>query len=186
MHKLARVLEGWDGYQISLLHAVTPLTSEQLSWRPAPGRRSVGEVIRHPSLGRITWLARMGAPDIDTVVRQVPRWYSDGDGARHVDEESIPPDQPAVLAEWLALSWRPIQRLLDEWTVDDLFQTYLHRFGGVDYMVSRQWTLWRVISHDIHHGGQTATMLAMQGVDAFELRALGGHITSPPIVNQPR
>ena len=185
MPKLARVLEGWDGYQTSLLHAVMPLTSEQSSWRPAADRRSVGEVIRHLSLGRITWLARIGAPDVDTVVHKVPRWYTDGDGARHAAEESIPSDQSAVLVEWLALSWRPIRRLLDEWTVDHLFQTYPHRFRGVDYLVSRQWTLWRVMSHDIHHGGQTATMLAMQGVEAFELRALGGHITSPPMANPP-
>jgi len=38
----------------------------------------------------------------------------------------------------------------DEWTVDHLFQTYPHRFRGVDYVVSRQWTLWRVMSHEIH------------------------------------
>jgi uncharacterized damage-inducible protein DinB len=183
MHKLARILEGWDGYQTSLLHAVTPLTGEQLSWRPAPERRSVGELVRHLSLGRVTWLARIGAPDVDTVVRQVPRWHTDGDGARHVVEESVPPDQSAVLAEWLALSWRPIQRVLDEWTIDHLFQTYPHRFRGVDYVVSHQWTLWRVMSHDIHHGGQIAALLAMQGVDAFELRALGGHIISPPIAD---
>ena len=64
MHKLAQVLEGWDGYQTSLLHATAPLTNEQLSWRPAPGRRSLGELARHISMGRITWLCRMGAPGI--------------------------------------------------------------------------------------------------------------------------
>jgi hypothetical protein len=45
--KLDRIFEGWDGYQTSLLHAATPLTSEQLRWRPAPERRSVGETLRH-------------------------------------------------------------------------------------------------------------------------------------------
>jgi hypothetical protein len=50
MQKLAQIFEGWDGYQTSLLHAVTPLTSEQLSWRPAPERRSIGELVRHISL----------------------------------------------------------------------------------------------------------------------------------------
>jgi hypothetical protein len=82
MHKLASILEGWDGYQTSLLHAVTPLTSEQLSWRPAPGRRSPGELVRYMSMGRITWLSRMGAPGMDTVVQSVPRWHTDDDGTR--------------------------------------------------------------------------------------------------------
>jgi hypothetical protein len=35
----------------------------------------------------------------------------------------------------------------------------------------------------MHHGGQLAMMLAMQGIDAFELRGLGGHIITPPIAN---
>ena len=35
------------------------------------------------------------------------------------------------------------------------------------------------MAHDIHHGGQIARILAEQGIDAFELRGLGGHIVSP-------
>jgi uncharacterized damage-inducible protein DinB len=96
-------------------------------------------------------------------------------------EESVPSDQPAQLSEWLALSWQPIESLLNEWTVNDLAQTYPHRFRGTDYVVSRQWTLWRIMSHDIHHGGQLALMLGMQGIEAFELRALGGHIVAPEL-----
>jgi DinB superfamily len=122
MHKLAQVLEGWDGYQTSLLHATAPLTNEQLSWRPAPGRRSLGELARHICMGRITWLARMGAPGTDAVARRVPRWHADDDGTRRVAEESVPCDDAASLAEWFALSWQPIQRVLAEWTVDDYFK----------------------------------------------------------------
>jgi len=183
MHKLAQVFDGWNGYQTSLLHAVEPLTPEHLSWWPAVDRRSVGELIRHISLGRITWFSRISAPGVGEVAQRVPRWFTDGDGSRHAVEESVLCDQPEVLTEWLALSWQPIQRMLDEWTVDDLFQTYLHRFRGTDYKVSRQWTVWRIMSHDMHHGGQLAMMLAMQGVEAFELRGLGGHITVPTLAN---
>jgi uncharacterized damage-inducible protein DinB len=185
-YKLAQVLEGWEGYQASLLHAVSPLTPEHLSWRPAQDRRSVGELVRHISLGRLTWLARLATSEsahlpMDSVIARVPRWHTDGDGARHVVEDAVPCDSAAGLEEWLTLSWQPIQQLLDEWTVDDLFQTYPHRFRGVDYGVSRQWTVWRIFSHDTHHGGQLAMMLAMQGVAAFELRALGGHIIAPKL-----
>jgi uncharacterized damage-inducible protein DinB len=153
------------------------LTREQVSWRPAAGRRSVGELIRHISSGRITWLSRMRAPGIDTVAEHVPAWHADDDGTRRVADESLSCDDPVSLTEWLVLSWQPIQRLMDEWTVDDLFETY----RLAEYVVSRQWTIWRIMSHDIHHGGQLATMLALQGVDAFELRALGGHVISPPV-----
>lgn len=180
-HKLAQIFEGWGGYQTSLLHAVAPLTSEQLSWRPAPDRRSVGELVRHISLGRVTWFSRIEAPGIEAVAQQIPRWYTDSDGSRHAVEESVPCDQADALVEWLTLSWQPVQRLLDEWSADDLFVTYPHRFRGVDYKISRQWTIWRMLSHDTHHGGQLAMMLAMQGIEAFELRSLGGHIVTPTV-----
>jgi hypothetical protein len=39
------------------------------------------------------------------------------------------------------------------------------------------------MAHDIHHGGQLAMMLGMMGVDAFELRALGGHIVVPTLAH---
>lgn len=41
---LAAVLDGWQGYETSLEHAIEPLTPEQLGWRPAPELRSVGEL----------------------------------------------------------------------------------------------------------------------------------------------
>ena len=181
MQKLSEIFEGWDGYQTSLVHAVEPLSAEQLQWRAAPGRRSVGELIRHIALGRITWLARMHPPGIDYVIAQVPQWFTDGDGARHIVEESVPCDRAALLVEWLNTSWQPIEQLLNEWSIDDLFVSYRHRFRGVDYAPTKQWTVWRIMSHDIHHGGQLAFLLALQGVGAFELGALGGHIIEPPL-----
>src|SRR3954451_12987125 len=135
MTTLASIFDGWNGYQTSLLHAVAPLTSEQLAWRPAADRRSMGELIRHLSLGRITWFSRIGAPGIEAVGERVPRWHTDKGGARHVVETAVPCDQPAVLVEWLELSWKPIERMLEEWTVDDLFQTYRHCYAGKDYIV---------------------------------------------------
>lgn len=183
MHKLSQIFEGWDGYQTSLLHAVAPLKPEQLRLRPAARSRSIGEIIRHIALGRITWLARIEAAGIEATVADVPRWFTDADGARHVDEGAISAEQADALAEWLTSSWLPIRQLLNQWTEEDLFRTYAHRYRGADYLLSRQWVLWRVMSHDIHHGGQVALILAMNGIEAFELRALGGHITLPPLLD---
>jgi uncharacterized damage-inducible protein DinB len=176
---LAHVFKGWDGYQTSLVHAIQPLKEAQLEWRPVQSRRSVGELVRHISFGRITWFARMPAPGIDEAARKVPEWFTDGDGSRHAVEGSVPANDAATLVEWLNISWQPIRRMLDESTVSDLATTYRHRFRGLDYEVSRQWTIWRILSHDCHHGGQIAMMLAIQGIGAFELGALGGHITEP-------
>ena len=186
MSTLGAIFDGWNGYQTSILDAIKPLTAEQLLWRAAPRVRSLGEIVRHISLGRITWLYRMSAPGIDDVCREVPRWYTDSDESRHVVEDAVRSDESAVLSHWLELSWIPIQRLLEEWTIEYLFQTYIHKFQGTQYRVSNQWTLWRIMSHDLHHGGQVAMMLACKDIPAFELRALGGHIVAPPVAIQPR
>jgi uncharacterized damage-inducible protein DinB len=37
------------------------------------------------------------------------------------------------------------------------------------------------MAHDIHHGGQIAMMLAIQGIESLELGKLGGHIVEPPL-----
>ena len=179
--QLAQVFDGWQGYQTSLQHAIEPLTPEQLGWRGAGHVRSLGEVIRHLSLGRMTWLARMNPPGIEEAVARIPEWYVDSDGARHVVEGAVGADNSAVLGECLEITWKPIRGLLEHWTAEDLLETYRHRFRGTVYRVSRQWTVWRILSHDVHHGGQIALMLAMQGVDAPELRGLGGHIVAPPV-----
>ena len=76
-----------------------------------------------------------------------------------------------------------IETTLAAWTVSDLAKTYRHTYWGKTYAVSRQWTIWRILSHDIHHGGQLSTMLATQGIDAPDLGALGGHLTVPPLAD---
>ena len=35
MHSLLTIFQGWDGYQISLVRAIVPLSREQLLYRPA-------------------------------------------------------------------------------------------------------------------------------------------------------
>lgn len=180
---LAQAFEGWDGYQLSLVHAIEPLTAPQLAWRPAPHLRSVGELARHISLGRITWFRRMDAPGSDAIVRQISEWSQDSDGNQHVVEEAIAiSEDSAQLVRWLEMTWSMIAATLESWSVSDLSITYHHRWNDQLYNVSRQWTLWRIMAHDIHHGGELSLMLGMQGIEAFELGALGGHIILPPLV----
>jgi len=181
---LASVFEGWEGYNQSLVHAIEPLTAEQLAWRSAPGFRSVGELARHISFGRIGWFMRMNAPGSAELVAQIHDWTEDRDGNRYIVEESIDIAGKATeLARWLRLSWTMVDSTLKLWTVADLAQTYRHTYHGTAFAVSRQWTTWRIMAHDIHHGGQLSIMLGQQGIDAFELIGLGGHITEPPLAD---
>ncbi|MBI1297849.1 hypothetical protein GC175_23180 [bacterium] len=102
---LTDVFDGWGGFQRSMIQAVGPLTSEQLLWRPEAKLRSVGELARHLSFGRIEWFARMDAPGSADLASQIAHWQQDGDSNRHIIEGAIAIDDRAEeLVHWLDLS----------------------------------------------------------------------------------
>ena len=168
-YSLATVFQGWDSYQLSLVHAIAPLRPENLAWRPAPSLRSVGQTAGHISLGRVSWFRRMDAPGSAELA-------ASAEALRSV--EAIEGSATA-LVEWLEASWRMVEATLTAWTVADLAQTYLQPYQGKTYAVTRQWTLWRILAHDLHHGGEIAVALGMQGIPVPELGDLGGHLTEP-------
>jgi hypothetical protein len=179
--KLATVFDGWDGHQASLVTTVAPLTPAQLAWRPAPGQRSAGEIARHIAFGRMTGFFRMQPPGGAELMRTIDYWHTDRDGGRHVIEDAYAiTEQPAELVRWLEAGWAMIARTLDEWTVADLARTYRHTYQGVAYAISYQWTIYRIFTHDLHHGGQLATTLGLQGITLPELGDNFGHLTFPP------
>ncbi|HEX6269496.1 MAG TPA: DinB family protein [Anaerolineales bacterium] len=182
---LTFVYEGWGGYRQSIVKAVTPLAAEQLTWRPTAHLRSVGELVRHIALGPIDWFLRMGAPGSQEMARQIAAWTEDPHGNKYVVEESIAvTDQASELIKWLEISSQMIDQTLKTWTVEDLTKTYRHTWRGNTYAISRQWTIWRIMAHDLHHGGELVMMLGMQGLENFELGDLGGHIVEPPLLDE--
>lgn len=183
-NSLILVYEGWDGYRRSIIEAVTPLTKEQLTWRPSANLRSVGELARHIALGPIDWFLRMEAPGSHEMASQIDAWTEDPHGNRYVAEDAIDiSDQASELTKWLEISRQMIYQTLKMWTVEDLKKTYHHTWRGNKYAISRQWTIWRIMAHDLHHGGELVVMLGMQDLENFELGDLGGHIVEPPLAD---
>ncbi|HEY3413197.1 MAG TPA: DinB family protein [Armatimonadota bacterium] len=173
---LSRVFEGWEGYNTSLVHAIEPLTAEQLAFRPAPAMSSVGEVAAHIAFGRVGWFHNMGAPGASALAEQISAIEKPGGRATGPMSED-----PSELVNWLNATWAMVEGTLGAWTVEDLAVTYPHTYWGKTYAVSRQWTIFRILAHDIHHGGQLTVMLGMQGIEPPELSSLGGHLTEPPL-----
>lgn len=171
---LSSIFDGWEGYNTSLLHAIQPLTDEQLAWRPAAGLRSVGEAAGHIALGRVAWFARMAAPGSLELWEQVVALGG---------EDAIAGDKAAIL-HWLEASWGMIAKTLAQWTVADLARAFRQEYQGATYAVSYQWATWRILTHDVHHGGELALMLGMQGMAVPELGDLFGHITMPPLAGE--
>jgi uncharacterized damage-inducible protein DinB len=164
--RLKTVYKGWDDYQFSLVRALAPLTPEQLAWRPAPELRSVGELAGHIVAGRVSWLHRALGAGSPEFASQVAAWRP---------EDAIE-TKPAELVRWLERTWEMIEDALNQWTVADLDQVVdLPPYQGKKYALTRQWIIWRVLSHDIHHGGELAVMLGMQGIAIPELGDEGGH-----------
>ncbi len=103
-------------------------------------------------------------------------------GGQIAAEAAVAADRAAIV-EWLEASWRMIAGTFQQWTVADLARTYRYEYWGKTYAVSYQWTIWRILTHDIHHGGELALMLGMQGVQVPELGDLFGHLTEPPLAD---
>jgi uncharacterized damage-inducible protein DinB len=183
---LSTVYSGWEGYQQSIVNAVRSLSPAQLAWRPAPGQRSAGEVVRHIALGRATWFLRMNPPGGAALQAAIgaqgaDAWEVDADGNRYVREAVFAIDADAgALVRWLERTWAVVEATLREWTVADLSRAFAHTWNGDAYAIPYQWVIWRIMAHDIHHGGELALLLGLQGIEAFELAALGGHIILPP------
>jgi uncharacterized damage-inducible protein DinB len=186
------IFEGWDSHQLALVQAISPLTPEQLAWRPSSHLRSVGEIISHIALGRLQWFHNMGAPGSAELARQVASWEGEKANTENLNEirrwfdaidqqEMAIVENPVELLRWMEASWRMIETTLSTWTVADLSQTYRHLYQGKIYAVSRQWVIWRILSHDLHHGGELSILLGLQGIDIPELGDQGGHLTELPL-----
>jgi uncharacterized damage-inducible protein DinB len=191
---LREIYDGWDGHEQALMNAITPLTPEQLAFRPAPHLRSAGEIISHIAIGRLDWFHRMGAPGSGALARRFAPWETEQVNTEDAEalfrwmraveqQEAKIVANLAELVEWMQTSWQVIATTLTTWTVADLDKTYRHIYNGKLYSVSRQWTIWRIMSHDMHHGGELAIMLGMQNVPIPDLGEQGGHLTELPLAS---
>jgi uncharacterized damage-inducible protein DinB len=171
---LTTVYSGWDGYQLSLVRAIAPRSPEQLRWRPAAHLRSAGEIARHICAGRVDWFQRTFGRETTTAAGRVAAWRT----------EELVQDDPDELVRGLESSWQMIADALSRWTVADLAQTFPLSYQGQAYALPRQWILWRILAHDLHHGGELAVTLGLQGIALPELGDQGGHLTAPPVAEQ--
>lgn len=153
---------GWDDYQVSLTRTVARLTHEQLAWRPTREHRSVGELVQHIVEGRIGWIGHF----LGEGSAEVKAWPPTPD----VHEDAV------ELVKGLETSWQMIEDALTRWSTVDLTQTYPTTYKGKNYLLTRQWVIWHVLSHDTHHGGELTLMLGMQGIALPELGDEGGHL----------
>jgi uncharacterized damage-inducible protein DinB len=155
---LATLYKGWDVYQEQLVKAITPLAAEQLALRAAPKLRSVGMIAAHIVGARVRWFHRlMGEGGVD--IHLLGIW----------DRPEAPVRSAAELVEGLEDSWQLIQNSLAHWTLADLDHVFEGRYEGEEYSFTRQWIIWHVIEHDLHHGGEISLTLGAHGLVGLDL-----------------
>jgi uncharacterized damage-inducible protein DinB len=155
---LVPLYKGWDTYQELLIKALEPLSLDQLSLRPAPQLRSIGENAAHIVGTRAGWLhyvLKEGGEDL------VSRTWGD---------PGQPAGSAAELISGLETTWQVIQDALHRWTTADLEEIFHDTDeNGEDQTVTRQWVIWHLIEHDLHHGGELSYTLGMYGLTGIDI-----------------
>ena len=155
---LVTLYKGWDVYQEQLVKAITPLAAEQLALSAAPQLRSVGMIAAHIVGARVRWFHRlMGEGSAD--IHLLGTW----------DRPEAPIRSAAELVEGLEESWQLMQNSLAHWTLADLDYVFEGAYSGEDYSLTRQWIIWHVIEHDLHHGGEISLTLGAHGLLGLDL-----------------
>jgi uncharacterized damage-inducible protein DinB len=155
---------GWENYQHALVATIAPLSPEQLALPIAPDQRPIGELLEHMLGARYNWFRL---------------WMGEGDPNRDWEEDNNEPimDNAASLVALFEKSWRVISSALDRWTPADLeqifsapasHQEWLRRQGLEEETPhTRQWIVWHVMEHEIHHGGELSLALGTHGLGDF-------------------
>jgi uncharacterized damage-inducible protein DinB len=156
---LASLYKGWDIYQGHLVKAIAPLTSEQLALSIAPNLRTIGQIAAHIVFARAGWMHKaMGEGGQE--IAEIARW--DWACTGHTDNA-------VDLVQALEVTWREIQSCLERWTLEDLGHVFKGERFGKSYEFTRQWVIWHLIEHDMHHGGELSFVLGSQGLAAPDL-----------------
>jgi uncharacterized damage-inducible protein DinB len=152
---LSAVYAGWGDYQRLLVEAVAPLTPDHLSLRAAPTLLSIGEIAAHIIAARVVWFHRvMGEGSVS--LAPMGAW----------DDENNPPKLNAAdLERGLERTWDMIADALDGWTTNDFSADFEWR----GQRRTRQWIIWHLIEHDLHHGGEISLTLGQYGLRAPDL-----------------
>jgi uncharacterized damage-inducible protein DinB len=153
--------QGWENYQQAIVKTIALLSSAQLALPVAPHYLSIRGLLDHMIGARFLWFHRWmgeGDPNLD--------WNEDEDN-----------HEPASLVALFEKSWRVISSALDRWTSADLEQLFFPPASHQEWLRkqgleeapphTRQWIVWHVLEHEIHHGGELSLALGNSGVNSF-------------------
>jgi uncharacterized damage-inducible protein DinB len=152
---------GWEKHNSLLVRALSPLGDEELSWSAAPNLWPIRTLANHIVAARAWWFGSWMGEGGDTLARLLDYDEDGGSSAR---------DAPTI-CEALDASWVTLAECLSRWTEADLQQTFQRPRASPHHRPSRNrdWIIWHVAEHDLHHGGEISLTLGMHGGTGLDL-----------------
>lgn len=154
--------KGWETYQCGLVEVIAPLSSEQLALPAASHQWTIGMLAQHIVANRVWWFQVWmgeGSPDLAPIAHWDP-----------ADEVEQPALEAAELVAGLEATWGMIAEALARWTYADLEHVFsppasLREEERENFSsFTRQWIIWHVLEHEIHHGGELSLALGGHGL----------------------
>ena len=155
---LPSIFKGWQDYQEALIKAVELLDSDQLGLRVSSNLRSVGEILAHIVGARARWfylMMREGGEEF----KALGKWGRGEPEARNAED----------YVNGLLTAWKRMHEIMDRWTAEDWEKTWPGKDEYDPEVVTRQWVIWHLIEHDLHHGGEISLTLGMHGIRGVAL-----------------
>jgi uncharacterized damage-inducible protein DinB len=161
--------EGWAEQQAKLLDSIRPLTMEQIQLRAAPGEWAIWQLASNMAGGRLYWLCHMLGEDdsglsqmfrVDhTTVPDLPLewagWEDNEDRPRSADE----------LVDAFQKTWEVVKACLDRWSLQDLnVEVKGENAWGRIVTITPGAVIWRLMSHEVHHGSEISLILRVHGL----------------------
>lgn len=159
---LVPVYKSWEGYQQHLKSMIEPLSAEQLTLRVAPHLRSVNMLANHIIAVRMRWfhgLMGQGGDEADTIAS-----WDRGELRGELQIRSA-----AELVNGLNTTWQVLQDSLSHWKLANLQDVFEGERYGESYRLTREWVIWHVLEHDIHHGGELSLTLGAHHIPVPDL-----------------
>ena len=130
----------------------------ELDLRAAPDLRSIGEIARHMIGARARWFYLLMGEGGEEF-KALGRWDRRGGRARSGQE----------LVSGLHRTWQGMQAAIGGWSPGEWEQTWLGEDQSEPEVITRQWVIWHLIEHDLHHGGEISLTLGAYGISGIAL-----------------
>jgi uncharacterized damage-inducible protein DinB len=127
--------------------------------QPAPRMWPLAQVVQHIISVRAGWFSGT-LQDPDPVMEEYMLW-----GQRDSPERGA-----AELVRGLKETWDFIESRLRRWTQAEGAETFPDEAeDGEIWQVSRNWVIYHVLEHDLHHGSEVSLILGMNGLPSIEI-----------------